>query len=260
MILKYSINRFLVVFFLLPVCALAQETKDPGFVVDKIIAKVDNYIVLKSELEIAYQGYLAEGNPASDQARCELLNRLIVNKLMVAKAEIDSVVVLDAEVDMNTDQRMNMILQNSGNSPEDLERAYGKTLDQIKLELRDQIREQMLAREMTTRITKDLKVTPSEIKRFFNKIPADSLPFYSSDVEIAQIVKEAKLSNAQKEETKKRLSEFRDRILAGESFQELAKKYSEEPAAQMSGGDLGFVGRGAMVPEFEGMAFKLKKG
>ncbi len=259
MISRYSINKFFVFLFLVPAFALAQETNS-GFVVDKIIAKVDNYIVLKSELELAYQNYLAEGNPANDQARCELLNRLIVNKLMVAKAEIDSVVVLDAEVDANTDQRMNMILQNSGNSPEQLERAYGKTLDQIKVELRDQIREQMLAREMTTRITKDIKVTPSEIKRFFNKIPSDSLPFYSSDVEIAQIVKVAKLSDAQKEATKQRLSEFRTRILNGESFNELAKKYSEDPSAQVNGGEMGFVGRGAMVPQFEAMAFKLKKG
>lgn len=259
--LRFLINSSLVVIGLaLATAAHAQEPDNKGFVVDKIIAKVDNYIVLKSELELAYQNYLAEGNPANEQARCELLNRLIVNKLMVAKAEIDSVVVSDGEVDANTDQRMNMILQNSGNSPEQLERAYGKTLDQIKLELRDQIREQMLAREMTTRITKDIKVTPSEIKRFFNKIPSDSLPFYSSDVEIAQIVKVASISNEQKEATKRRLSEIRDRILAGESFSDLAKKFSEEPGANISGGELGYVGRGAMVPQFEAMAFKLKKG
>ncbi|HRG79345.1 MAG TPA: peptidylprolyl isomerase, partial [Cyclobacteriaceae bacterium] len=130
-------------FFVLP--AGAQDT---GFVVDKIIAKVDNYVVLKSELEIGYQAYLSDGNPASEEARCELFNRLILNKLMVAKAEIDSVVVLDLEVDNNTEQRMAMILQNSQNSPEQLERAYGKSMEQIKLELRDQIREQLIAREM----------------------------------------------------------------------------------------------------------------
>lgn len=180
--------------------ALAQ---DNGFVVDKIIAKVDNYIVLKSELETAYQAYLAEGNSQSQEARCELFNRLIINKLMVAKAEIDSVIVTDIEVDGNTEQRMAMILQNSGNSPEQLERTYGKTLEQIKLELREQIREQLIAREMTSRITKDITVTPAEIKRFFNKIPADSLPFYSSDVEVAQIVRTAKVSAAQEEEARK---------------------------------------------------------
>jgi peptidyl-prolyl cis-trans isomerase SurA len=234
--------------------------QDTGFVVDKIIAKVDNYIVLKSELEIGYQAYLSDGNPASEEARCELFNRLILNKLMVAKAEIDSVIVLDGEVDGNTEQRMAMILQNSGNSPEQLERAYGKSMEQIKLELREQIREQLIGREMTSRITKDITVTPAEIKKFYNKIPQDSLPFYSSDVEVAQIVRVAKVSTAQEDEARRKLLDLRERILKGESFAELAMKNSEDPSAQYNGGDLGYVGRGAMVPQFEAMAFRLKVG
>ncbi|MBX2914134.1 MAG: peptidylprolyl isomerase [Cyclobacteriaceae bacterium] len=240
--------------------AAVAHAQNKGFVVDKIIAKVDNYIVLKSELETAYQGYLAEGNPQSQEARCELFNRLIINKLMVAKAEIDSVIVTDVEVDGNTEQRMAMILQNSGNSPEQLERAYGKTLDQIKLELREQIREQLIAREMTSRITKGITVTPAEIRRFFNKIPSDSLPFYSSDVEVAQIVRTAKVSAEQEEEARRKLLDLRERLLKGENFTELAMKNSEDHSAQYNGGELGYVGRGAMVPEFEAQAFKLKLG
>jgi peptidyl-prolyl cis-trans isomerase SurA len=178
----------------------------------------------------------------------------------VAKAEIDSVVVTDAEVDRNTSQRMQMILQSNSNSQEELERQYGKTLDQIKVELRDQIREQLLSREMSERITKDITITPSEVKRFFNKIPADSLPFYDADAEIGQIVKVAKISAAQEEEAKSRLNALRERLINGENFNELARKYSEEPSAQASGGELGYVGRGAMVSEFEAMAFKLRKG
>lgn len=231
-----------------------------GFLVDKIIAKVDNYIVLKSELEGTYQSYLADGNLASTDAKCGLLNRLIVNKLMVAKAEIDSVVVTDESVDQNTTRRMQLILQNSGNSTEELERAYGKTMDEIKLDLRDQVREQMLGNEMTNKITQDITVTPAEVRRFFNKIPSDSLPFYSSDVEIAQIVKIAEVSQAQKEETKQRLTEIRSRILRGEDFNALAREFSEDPSAQYNGGEMGYVGRGAMVPAFEATAFKLKKG
>ncbi len=256
------ISRFLAISFLssLSLISSVVSAQDTGLVVDKIIGKVDNYIVLKSELEMAYQSYLAEGNPATEDARCELFNRLIMNKLMVAKAEIDSVVVTDLEVDNNTDQRMQMILQSSGNSPEQLERQYGKTMEQIKLELRDQIREQLLAREMTSRITKDLTVTPAEIRRFYNKIPTDSLPFYSSDVEVAQIVRVAKVSNAQKEEAKRKLNELRERVLKGENFNELATKNSEDPSAQYNGGDMGYVGRGAMVPQFEAVAFKLKLG
>jgi peptidyl-prolyl cis-trans isomerase SurA len=139
MVLNERNLRFLILnlFFLAVSLQLfAQEKEKTGFVVDKIIAKVDNYIVIKSELESAYQGYLAEGNQQSEQAKCQLFNRLIMNKLMVAKAAIDSVLVTDFEVDQNTSQRMNAILQNSGNSPEELERRYGKSLEQIRVELR----------------------------------------------------------------------------------------------------------------------------
>jgi peptidyl-prolyl cis-trans isomerase SurA len=257
-ILRFLTINILALALFMP--AQAQEKEKTGFVVDKIIAKVDNYIVIKSELESAYQAYLTEGNQQSEEAKCQLFNRLIMNKLMVAKAEIDSVLVTDQEVDQNTGQRMNAILQNSGNSPEELERRYGKSLEQIRVELRDQIREQLLAREMTGRITKDVKVTPSEVKKFFTKIPADSLPFYSSDVEIGQIVKNVKISNAQKEDAKRRLSDLRDRVLAGEDFNTLAQKYSEDPSVKSNGGEMGFVGRGQMVPQFEAMGFKLRKG
>jgi peptidyl-prolyl cis-trans isomerase SurA len=252
--LKYTLATSLLVVVVL--AASAQS----GVVVDKIIVKVDNYVVLKSDLENAYQAYLTNGNPPSEEARCGILGSLVMNKLMVAKAEIDSVIVTDAEVDMNTEQRMSAILQNSGNSPEQLERIYGKTLDEIKLELRDQIREQLLGREMQTKITKDITVTPSEVRRFYNRIPADSLPFYSSDVEVGQIVRVAKISEKQKEEARKKLNDLRARIIQGEDFNELARKYSEDPSAQYNSGEMGYVGRGAMVPTFEAMAFKLKKG
>ncbi|SRR5258706_10648783 len=259
-ILKYLVSSAIaIVLFSAP--SFAQEQKDDNaFVLDKIIVKVDNHIVLKSELESAYQSYLTEGNVGSDEAKCGLLNRLIMNKLMVAKAEIDSVIVTDLEVDQNTTQRMGMIMQNYGNSAEELEKQFGKTLDQIKVELRDQVREQLLSREMTERITKKLDITPSEVKRFYNKIPKDSLYYYSADAVIGQIVKVAKVSPQQEEEAKARLETIRERILKGENFNELAKKYSEDPTAQSNGGEMGYFGRGAMVPEFEAMAFKLRKG
>jgi len=262
MLQNVKISRFLAISVLSALAFISgiASAQEKALMVDKIIGRVDNYIVLKSELEMAYQSYLAEGNPASEEARCELLNRLILNKLMVAKAEIDSVYVTDIEVDQNTDQRMQMILQSSGNSPEQLERTYGKTLEQIKLELRDQIREQLVSREMTSRITKNITVTPSEIRKFYSKIPADSLPFYSSDVEVAQLVRVAKVSKSQKDEARQKLYDLRERILKGENFNELAMKNSEDPSAQYNGGEMGYVGRGAMVPEFEAMAFKLKLG
>ncbi len=240
--------------------AKGQGEEEKGFVVDEIIAKVDNYIVLKSELDRSYQEYLANGGSLSEEARCQYLGLLIRNKLMMAKAEIDSVVVLDAEVDLNASNRMDMILAQSGKTAEEMEQIYGKTMEQIQAELRDQIREQMIIREMETTISKDITVTPSEVKRFFNKIPKDSLPFFSAEVEVAQIVRKAKVSAEQKEETRLKLVEIRNRILSGESFAELAKKYSDDPSAQYNAGEMGWSARGRMVPQFEAMAFKLKPG
>ncbi len=234
----------------------AQESQ--GFVVDKIIGKVDNYIVLKSEIDKAYLDYVSNGGPGGDQSRCQFLALLIRNKLMMAKAEIDSVVVSDDEVDANTERRMGLILSQYGGSAEELESKFGKSFEQIKAELHDQIREQMIVSEMESTITKDLTVTPAEVKRFFNRIPNDSLPFFSAEVEVAQIVKIAEISEKQKEETKKQLIELRNSILTGEDFSTLAKKNSADPSVTGNGGDMGWVGRGALVPQFEAMAFKLK--
>jgi peptidyl-prolyl cis-trans isomerase SurA len=235
--------------------AQAQET---GYVVDEIVAKVDNYIVLKSDLERAYQDYIANGGSADERVRCQYLAMLIRNKLMMAKAEIDSVVVLDSDVDENTQNRMNMILSQSGRTVDELEQIYGKTMEQIRLELRDQIREQMVVGKMEEEITKNLKVTPAEVRRFFNGIPKDSLHYFSASVEVGQIVKVASVNEEQKSATKTELIAIRNELLSGADFTALAKKHSHDPSVISNGGDMGWVGRGRMVPEYEAMAFKLK--
>jgi peptidyl-prolyl cis-trans isomerase SurA len=245
-------------FTVLVMASSAQD--DGGFVIDKIIGKVDNYIVLKSELDKAYQDYISNGGRPSEQARCQYLALLLRNKLMMAKAEIDSVVVSDSEVDAETSRRMNIILAQYGGSQEELEKKFGKTFEQFRFELRDQIREQMIINEMQRKITKDISITPAEVRRFFNRIPKDSLPFFSAEVEVAQIVRLAKVSNEQKELTKRQLIDLRNRILAGEDFARLAREYSDDPSVTVNGGDMGFVGRGVMVPEYEAMCFKLKPG
>jgi peptidyl-prolyl cis-trans isomerase SurA len=257
---KHSAYSFLVVFFLLTSKLVYAQEDNRGFTIDKIIAKVDNYIVLKSDLDRAYLDYVANGGTAGDYARCQFLALLVRNKLMMAKAEIDSVVVSDGEVDDNTERRMSMILSQYGGSAEELERKFEKSFDQIKVELRDQIREQMVVSEMERTITKGLTVTPAEVKRFYAKIPKDSLPFFSAEVEVAQIVKVAKISEKQKEITRNELIALRDQILSGADFGTLAKKYSSDPSVTSNNGDMGWVGRGRMVPQYEATAFKMKIG
>ncbi len=252
-----KIRFYLLLFFSLSLTGVSAQETD-GFIVDKIIAKVDNYILIQSELERAYQDYLTNGGSPSNEIRCQYLAMLVRNKLMLAKAEIDSVVVLDAEVDLNTQNRMDMILAQSGSTPGQLEELYGKTLEQLRTELREQIREQMVVSKMEDEMTSGITVTPAEVKRFFNKIPKDSLPYFSAGVQVAQIVKIAEVSSEQKNKTRAELIDVRNQLLAGGDFATLAKKYSDDPSVLSNGGDMGWSARGRMVPEYEAMAFRLK--
>lgn len=255
--LKFLISSLLI---LAASVVQAQSQKKPnGILVDEIIAKVDNNIILKSDLERAYIDYLGNGGEASEKNKCGLLTQMITGKLMVAMAEIDSVTVPAEFVDNNINQRFNMILNQFGGSEEQLEEYYGKSIEQIKSDVRDQVKEQLIIGEMQDYITQDVNVTPAEVKRFFERIPRDSLPYFSTEVEVSQIVRIPLTGEKQTEEARQKLIDLRKRIVAGEDFKALAKEYSEGPSAKY-GGDLGWASRGMMVPSYEAVAFKLQPG
>ena len=245
---------------ILTVVGFNVAAQSNSMVVDKIIAKVDNNIILKSELEQAYLQYISSGEvSAGSNTKCQILESLVINKLMVAKAEIDSVVVSNEEVNSNLTNRMNVFISRIG-SEEKIEEYYGKTIEQFKDELREQVREQLIVQRMQTTITSDISVTPAEVKKFFNTIPSDSLPYFSTEVSLAQIVKLPTVSKTQKDVVTKKLLDLREQIVNGADFEELARKHSEEPAAASTGGNLGFQNRGDLVPAYEAAALKLKPG
>mgnify|MGYP005749213839 FL=1 len=153
------------VIFWLSLHAVIGQSQE--LLVDRIIVKVDDYIVLKSDLEQTYLEYLSQGEVNSGALRCQVLENLVINKLLVAKAEIDSVIVLDEEVQNNLDQRMAYMISQIGSAKE-IEAYYGKSLGQIEEELFDQVKEQKIIETMQRTITSDIKVTPSEVKQFFN--------------------------------------------------------------------------------------------
>ena len=229
-------------------------------VIDKIIAKVDNEIVLKSELEVMFLQYLSNNSTADPgDLRCKVLESLLVNKLMVAKAEIDSVVVEKAQVDDQLDRRMAYFVQQIG-SEEKLEEYYGKTVDALKQDLRKQVKEQLVIQKMQDNITGKVKVTPSEVKKYFNSIPKDSLPYFSTEVEVGQIVKAADISKDQKLLARTKLEKIKERITNGEKFCDLAKEFSDDPGSAKGCGELGFFKKGELVPEYESAALRLKPG
>src|SRR5690554_4218643 len=253
--------------FLAAIAGYAQEEKvetdrPTGQIVDKIIAKVDNNIILESDLQKAYLDAVARSQQGFEAPnRCEVFESLLVNKMMVAKAEIDSVIVSDAEVILQTDQQFNMTMQQFGGDEETLVEAYGKTAEQLKSEMHDAIKEQLIVRKMQGVISEGLSVSPADVREFFDKIPTDSLPFFSAEVSVGQIVKKPEVSDKQKEEVSNLLASIKKRILDGDSdFATMARQYSEDPGSAASGGDLGFFNRGELAPEYEATALGLKQG
>jgi len=244
--------------FFVACCLLFSGTafgQGQGVSLNKVIAKIDNYYVLRSDLEETIQSYAGQNQPAPP--KCQVLESLVVNKMMLAKAEIDSVVVDDKSVDNQLDSRMSYMIQQFG-SEKNIVEAYGKSLELLKSELRIQVKDQLIVQKMQAKITNDVKVTPRDVKKFFEGIPRDSLPFMPAEVEIGQVVRFAKATKEQKEVLRQRLLDIKKRVEKGEDFATLAKEFSEDVGSGQNGGDLGFAKRGAMVAPFEGAALKLK--
>jgi peptidyl-prolyl cis-trans isomerase SurA len=227
--------------------------------VDKVLAIVGDNIVLLSDIELQYAQLSAERLDMPVEFKCEILEQMLTQKLFLQQAKVDSVVVSDDEINNELDRRIRYFIGMIG-SVEKLEAYYEKSIVEIKDEFRKDIAEQMLAQKMQTQIFGTIKVTPSEVKSFFNDIPEDSLPYYNAEVEVMQIVKIPEVSPEQKQLAIEKIEGIFERAMKGEDFAKLAIIYSEDPGSAAKGGDLGFVGRGELVTEFEGAAFRLQPG
>ncbi len=253
----------LLALFLIGSGKLFAQNEDPtGQVLDKIVAKVDNYILLESDVQKSFIEAISQSQQGIEPpTRCQVFESLLINKLMVAKAEIDSVVVSDAEVMLQADQRFNMVMQQFGGDENTLLEVYGKTSDQLKAEIEDVIKEQMVVQRMRGKITEGLSVSPAEVRKFFERIPTDSLPFFSAEVTVGQIVKKPEVSVQIKDDIVAQLKQFKADILAGKAdFADLARRFSEDPGSGSQGGDLGFFRRGELAPEYESTALGLRQG
>lgn len=229
-------------------------------VADEIIAHVGNTIILRSELEEQIVRTKAETGYSGDMntLRCQVLQQLLVQKLILHQAKVDSTKLSDEEVENELDRRLRYYINMVG-SAEAFEKYYGKTPLQFKDDFRDNIHDVMLIERKQEEITSKVKVTPAEVKQFFNQIPKDSLPKFDAEVEMSEIVVKPQVAKAQKEKAYNDLADLRRRIIEKtDEFSTLAVIYSNDPGSASRGGDLGVVERGRMVPEFEAAAFKLK--
>ena len=241
--------------------ANSQDKGSGQTVVDHIVATVGSEIVLHSEVEMQYLSQMQMGlsNMSLKKAKCIVLEDILFQKLLLSQAKIDSIEVSNDQVDGELDRRMRYFIQQIG-SEQKLEEYYGKSIVEIKAELRDLVKNQILVQRMQARTTEHVKATPSEVRAFFERIPKDSLPYINAEIEASHIVKKPPISEEEKQRTIAKLEELKGRISKGEDFGVLAFMYSEDPLSAKENGELGFVQRGTLVPEFEAAAFGLKKG
>jgi peptidyl-prolyl cis-trans isomerase SurA len=226
---------------------------------DKIAAVVGSSIVLKSDIELRYANALASGMQPSDAYKCDIAQSFITQKLLAQQAVIDSVTVKDDEVDNEVDRRMRSMISRAGGQ-EKLEGFLGRSVIQYKDEIRADIKENMVASRMRSKITEKVSVTPQEVENYFKKTNKDSLPTFNKEVEVGEVVFEPKLNKEEKELYRQKAEELLARVKKGEDFGTLARLYSNDTGSAPDGGDLGFADRSTFVKEFASWAFKLKAG
>lgn len=240
---------------MLGISAQAQQMK----LVDKVVGVVGGDIILYSDIEMQYQQMSGEQDMPED-ARCQIFDQLLLEKLFVNQARIDSVMVSEEEVEAELDQRLNYFIAMLG-SAEELEDYYGKSVVAIKNDFRSDIRKQLLAERMQQQVLASVTVTPKDVKDFFSSIPQDSLPYFNAEVELGEIIMFPKVSLEAKNAARQKLEEIRKKIVdEGYDFAIQARIHSEDPGSGSQGGDLGMVSRGQTVPEFEAAAYKLEVG
>ena len=249
-------QRFFLI-FLLPFIFIRVNSQ--SWIIDEIVAIVGDKKILYSDIEREYFQFLTQGNEPDPDLRCSLLESLLTQKLMINQAQVDSIEVTDLQVEMSLDQRMEYFIGQIG-SEEKLEEYFNKSIIEIKEDNRDAIREQLLTESMRSEIAKDLKITPSEIRTYYRNMPPDSIPYIDAQVEVSQIVLYPKSSDEAVLEVREKLLSLRQRIINGENFATLAVLYSEDQGSAAKGGDIGYVYKNEVDPEYAKAAGGLKVG
>ena len=233
-----------------------------GTSIDGIVAVIGKSVILRSDLEKHFNDYKMQFKTIEDpdEVYCTILENLVYNKLMVNQAELDSIEVSDEEVDYRLNTRIQYFLQQTGGDVKYIENYFNKSMADIKKEMREMMYEQALIEQVQAGITGSITITPSEVHQFASKISPDSMPIVSTTYQLGEIVKIPPVSDEEIASVKEQLTSYRERVLRGERFGALARLYSDDPGSASKGGDLCFVERCNLYPEFEAAAFNLKTG
>jgi peptidyl-prolyl cis-trans isomerase SurA len=227
-------------------------------IIDEVVAVVGDKKILFSDIEKNALQLLQQGDEVNEQTKCSILESMLIQKLLLNQAEVDSIEVTESEINGEIDGRMRYFI-NIFSSEQKMEDYFQKSVIEIKQDLRDEIRELILSRKMRGNITDNLSVTPSEVRSYFRSLPSDSLPYINAEVEFNQILIYPKSSEQAIADVREKLLSIRERILNGESFVTLAVVHSEDGSA-VKGGDIGWLAKTELDPEYAKVAFALKKG
>lgn len=245
----------------LTLSALTVFAQPQKMVADKIMGVVGDRIILQSDIKNAVADIQRQGGQVPENLECSILEQALLSKVLMLQAEKDSLPVSEEEVEAELDQRVRYYINLYG-TQQQLEEIAGKTIYQIKDDARESVRENKLAESMQRKIVENVRITPNEVQAFYNKIPKDSLPFFESELEIGHIVIFPKASRDLEKYIIDELNNYKRQIESKvATFDQLAKRYSEDPGSKDRGGQYQ-INRTEKTwdPAFLNAAFRLKEG
>ena len=228
-------------------------------VLNKIVAKIGGEVILLSDIEEQYAVLQERNALANEEAKCDILQNIMLQKLFINQAILDSIEVKDEEVEQQLDSRIDHILGLMNNDYEQFEAYYGQSVSEVRKRFSEDLKNQMLAERMRTKALESVHISPSTVVEFYNTIPKDSMPYFNAEVEISELVIKPKVNAIQKAIAYKKLEEIKTKILEGAAFDEMASKYSDDGGSARAGGELGWMKRGSLVAEYEAAAYNLEK-
>jgi len=241
------------IFILEPTVSKAQDK-----VIDQILAVVGSNPILKSDIETQAIQNQAQGQAVQGDSKCIILEQLLEQKLLLAEAELDTLIVVgDNQINQQMDRRMNYFIENIG-SEKEVEKYFSKSIVQLKAEMSETIKESLKTEQMQAKIIDKVTVTPSEVRQFFRQMSAKEVPEIGSQLEYAQLTMLPSITEKQDLEVKAKLRDFKKRIENGDNFATLAIMYSEDPGSARNGGEMDYVGRAMLDQTFATEAFNLK--
>ena len=255
--MKKLVNfKFVVLFALLMLAGSVMYGQD--HVIDEVVWVVGDEAILKSDVEEARMNAQYEGRKFEGDPYCVIPEELAIQKLYLHQAVLDSIEVSESEVLQRVEMMTNQYIQMIG-SKEKMEEYFNKTATQIREAMRENVKNGLTVQKMQQKLIGDIKITPAEVRRYFKDLPQDSVPYIPTQVEVQIITSQPKIPLDEIEDVKRRLREYTDRVNKGEmDFSTLALLYSEDKGSAMRGGEIGFKGRGELVPEYANVAFNLQ--